>query len=286
MCHDIAMLDGCEHWARRDLLVGLGALLLAGPDASAKPCGDPCVQARRRTRFGELTIVDRGPLRVLEEDGKAMSAIVRDDPEVLVYPYLEMLAAVAGPPGRALVIGVGGGALSRWLARAGFTVTGVELNRGAIRLARRWLALDDSVRIVVAEGRSWLERHDGPWDLVVLDASSEDYIPPGLLSVEWFTRVSSVLAPGGRAVMNSWANAPRADDELATWRAGFPDATRYLVDAPDAPFENRVLVALREGPLVPAPLDGAFALRVRPLPSRGQVRRDVAPAGTTTVVRP
>ncbi len=223
-------------------------------------------------------MVDRGPLRVLEEDGQPMSAIDRDHPDVLVYPYLKMLAATAGPPGRALVVGVGGGVLSRWLSRRGFEVTGVELNRTAIRLGRRWLGLDDSVQVVIAEGRSWLDDHDGPWDLVVLDASSESYIPPGLLSVECFARVAAVLAPGGRAVMNSWAGAPRADDELATWRAGFPDASRFVVDAPEAPYDNRVLVALLDGsPLTPTPVEDGPALRVRRMPEGGAVRRDAGP---------
>lgn len=213
-------------------------------------------------------------MRVLLEGDQPMSAWDPSDPDRLIYPYLELFAAISTlrPPGRALVIGEAGGSLSRWLVQRGWSVDGVELERAVLRLSRRWLGADPRVRTHVADGRAWLERRGGPWDLIALDACTADYIPPRLLTVEWFTTVRDALAPGGIAAQNAWSRAPRADDELATWRAVWPRS--WIVDAPDAPGENRLLFA---GPEVAPALDG---LRVRPLPA------DVGSARTDAMLRP
>lgn len=230
--------------------------------------------ATRRTRFGRLTVTERDDgVRVIDEDGQPMSAWDPSDPERLIYPYQHLLAAASAlrAPGRALVVGVAGGTFLRWLARAGWNAEGVEINRRILALSERWLGLDPSLPIHVADGRAWLDRNDGPWDLIVLDACSEHYIPPSLATLEWYTRVRAVLAPGGVVVQNAWARAPRADDELATWRAAFGDG--WILDDPsETATENRALLHV-DGP------DPRIAgpLRLVPMPATtGTVRSDPA----------
>ena len=226
--------------SRRLLLAGLAAWPLVAQGG---------VLARRRTRFGRLEVREQDGLRVLVEDGQIHSGFDPEAPERLVFPYLRMLAAGVAvreaPAGRALVIGVGGGAFSSWLARSGWTVTGVDVNRVAVALGRRFLGMDPSVEVVIGDGRRFLDRATGPWDLVVLDASTEDYVPPQLRSVECFQRVEAVLASGGVALMNSWWGAPRADDELAAWREVFPSA--WTLTLHGTLFENRVLLGRATG---------------------------------------
>ncbi len=214
--------------SRREVLLGGAAVILT----------------RRRTRFGVLEIVERDGVRYLVEDGQIHSGLDLAAPERLVFPYLELLAEGVSvreaPPGRALTIGVGGGSFSSWLARGGWDVTGVDVNRRAVALGRRFLGLDPRVEVVIDDGRAFLDRHDGPWDLVVIDASTEDYVPPQLATAECFARVAAVLAPDGVALMNSWRGAPRADEELARWRSAFPVA--HTLYRPGTGYENRVLL--------------------------------------------
>lgn len=220
---------------------GLLAALLSAPGlASAEQR-----LARARSRLGRLEVVERDGVILLLEDGQIHSAFDPRAPDRLVFPYLELFAAVvaaaAGPrPGRALVIGLGGGAFSRWLLGRGYEVHGVDINRSAVRLARRYLALDPRIVVHIDDGRRFLDRAEPSWDLIVLDASSEDYIPPQLLSVECFAQVRRLLAPPGLVLMNSWTRAPRADDELATFGYVFEHCAS-LVRRGSA-WENRVLV--------------------------------------------
>lgn len=198
-----------------------------------------------------------------------MSAWDPSDPERLVFAYQRLLAAAADlrAPGRALEIGTAGGTFLRWLHRNGWTTDGVELHREVVRLSARWLGMDLPVH--VADGRAWLASREGPWDLIVLDACSEAYIPPALATVEWYALVRSRLAPGGVVVQNAWAGAPRADDELATWRAAFGHG--WILDDPtETATDNRALLAV-DGP-APEPPPG---LRLREIPAGvGTARHD------------
>ena len=251
-------------WSRRAWLGGAAGLLGAG--SCAPSCGGRSGRlARVRTRFGVLEVVEQDGVRILREDGQIHSALDLEDPARFVYDYLDTMAAAvrAQRPrggGRGLVVGLGGGSFGRWL------LEGVDINGSVVRLARRWLALDPRIAVHIGDGGAFVEAHEGPWHVIVLDAQSEDYVPPHLATAAWFERVRSRLAPGGVVVMNSWDHAPRADEELARWRSVFPGA--WVLHWRGSRWENRVLVGTPEGEAFDP---GALDSRVRAEPTRALV---------------
>ena len=194
-------------------------------------------------------------------DGSRQSAWYPADPDRPVYGYTAaQLDSVARTPmartgsGRALVIGLGGGTICRAIGRRwpDVDVQAVELDPVVVRAARRFFDLDRQVQVHVGDGRAFLDHAPGPWDLVLLDAASEDYVPPELQSLQCLRRVSDVLSPEGVVLANAWRGAPDAAREAATWRAVFPDVTERAVGAGE---ENRLFAA---GPgWVPGPADVA-----------------------------
>ena len=227
---------------RRTVLGALAGLVVCPTLAHARTL------ARKRTRYGRLKVVEEDGLVVLLEDGQIHSAYDPAQPTRLVYDYLEVMADVVSvrpSGGRALVVGLGGGSIGRWLLDAGYAVDGVDINPHVIRLSREHLALDPRISVHIGDGRAFVEEAPGKWDVIVLDAQSEDYVPPHLLTEEWFASVRSRLTPGGWALMNSWQHAPRGPDELATWASVFPES--WIVTRRNSPWDNRILVGTTGG---------------------------------------
>jgi len=229
---------------RRALLsAGLALPTLAWPATER-------VIARRRTPWGRIEVIELADgRRLLREDGQSHSLYDPAHPTALAYDYLQLLAAGLSvwdhPTARIAVIGLGGGSLCRWVGahHPGWQRTAVELSRDVVRLARRHFDLDPAVEVHVADGRAFLDRGEA-FDIVVLDASSEDYVPAHLTTVEFFRSLEAELV-----LMNSWRGAPRADDELATWCAAFDRPCVLTHAAPTQ--DNRVLLAAPSGRDVP-----------------------------------
>lgn len=125
---------------------------------------------------------------------------------------LLMLPALLLPPGagrRALVLGVGGGAVLRQLLHftAPEAVVGVELNPVHLRLARRFFGLRDSrLELIQAEAAAWAQAYRGPrFDLIVDDLFGEAAGEP-VRAVPadsgWFRTLLSRLSPQGVLVVN------------------------------------------------------------------------------------
>jgi SAM-dependent methyltransferase len=101
------------------------------------------------------------------------------------------------PPGRALDLGCGTGTSSLALARAGWTVTGVDFARGAIRIAKRKarlanLSIDFRIASVIRLPRSL---YTIPYDLV-LDIGCFHGLSPSGKSA-YINQLDRLLAPGG-----------------------------------------------------------------------------------------
>lgn len=96
----------------------------------------------------------------------------------------------------------------------GIQVDGVELDPKLTELGQRYfdLQLDQNLRVHHADARPWLRASDGGFDLILVDAYRQPYIPFYLTTREFFETVRSRLAPGGSVIVN--VGHPSGDDEL------------------------------------------------------------------------
>lgn len=122
---------------------------------------------------------------------------------------LPALFAPSGAIRRALVLGVGGGAVLRQLLHfvSPEALVGVELNPVHLHLARRYFGLcDRRLELVAAEAEAWVGAYRGPrFDLIVDDAFGEqagDPVRAIPASAAWFRTLLSRLSPHGVLVMN------------------------------------------------------------------------------------
>jgi spermidine synthase len=198
------------------------------------------------------------------------------------YDYFALPAWLAEAEGRwkVLILGLGAGTGFRVLEGSlpegvELEAWGVELDERVVELGQRWFALpagrDDRAVIAGRDARAVLRRLPSDFDLIVLDAySNQVEIPAHLSTFQFFAEARRHLAPGGWMAVN--AGGFGADDPVVatlgrTLATAFGGALGVRV--PRA--RNWVLYARNEGEL-PRP-DAQGAARGPGWEVRGDVAR-------------
>lgn len=217
----------------------------------------------RDTLYHHLRVEDRGDSRFLRFDDSWQSGMYLHDPVAARFEYTDVMhAGWALNPGarRVLLVGLGGGSIPKRVLASypDVRVDVVELDPEVVEVARRFFALpsDPRLRIFIDDGRRFLRRASGPYDLVLLDAYFADSIPFHLTTVEFLEELRSRLAPDGVAVANliGAAEGPRSKLLRAmyrTYRQVFPQV--YLLQVlPEDPREvqNVILLATARRPVL------------------------------------
>lgn len=162
--------------------------------------------------MAEAEFEREGSLVTVVLDGQPQSAVDLDDPLRLDFEYVQHLALcvdVLAPAGSLRVTHVGGAGLTlaRWVqaTRPGSPQVVLEPDAVLTEAVRRELPLPRGHRIRVRplDGLTGVAGlRDGSADVVVVDAYADGRVPPELSTVEWFTDVARVLAPGGLLLAN------------------------------------------------------------------------------------
>lgn len=235
-------------------------LTLAVAAAEAQPAAG-VVRAERTSPYGRIRVTDYAAsgLRCLEfpPAPALQSCMRRARPTELVFPYLRsMLASLALHPNprRVLVVGLGGGSLTRALQRSFPHVrqTIVEIDPEVVQVCREFFGLVPTLttQVEVVDARTFLGRTREVYDVMLLDAYGPDAIPHHLTTVEFFRLVRSRLRPGGVVAANIWG--PHHNElyqrQVATIAGSFP--TVYLLPAgagsaaDSADISNHVVIAV------------------------------------------
>lgn len=108
-----------------------------------------------------------------------------------------------------LVLGYAGGTIGKLLHRgapAGMQVhiDGVEIDPVVTRLSKEYFGVTEDERTMhTMDGRSFVHQATKKYDLIVIDAYSQEiYIPPHMITKEFFSEVASALTPEGIIIFN------------------------------------------------------------------------------------
>jgi spermidine synthase len=168
------------------------------------------------------------------------SAVFADGSRTGFYwDYLPAILSSAGEregKKKVLLIGLAGGSIARGIAAGwgdGAEITGVEINPDVISLGRKYFDLDGvrNLTIVNEDGRTFLARSKDKYDLIIVDAfTNQLYIPPHLSTVEFFKLCRERLAAGGMMSLNAVFYSEKAElykRLTATLKAVFPAVEYY-----------------------------------------------------------
>lgn len=154
----------------------------------------------------------------------------------LAYTRAAMTAlAVVETPKRVLVVGLGGGAMPMFLRRLfpDATIDAVEIDPAVIKVARRFFDFREDRRLhaFAADGRAFVEKSAGGYDLIFLDAFGSSDIPRHLATLEFLQLVRARLSPSGVVVGNVFAPSlnPMFGSMIRTYAAAFAQVCAFEV---------------------------------------------------------
>lgn len=280
--------------------VGLAALAtLAASAALVRTGNDPHVlykgeslpvTAAAPSSYGDFVVTERAGTRSLMLNGVVQGSLRDDRPESLYVYGLARLASLRGVPRTMLIWGLGAGLLARTMAEAGVSVTVVEIDPAAERLARAHFGLPSTVRVVIGDARTETRRLGERYDVVVLDAFAGDAPPWHLLTREALAEAAARVAPGGVLALNfvgatdgPAARATSAIVATLTAAAGpvtlFAPTRVFFERPPDDVATMLAFVGTLPAQPAPYPFDGSM-LGLRYAERTLAARVDVAPSAT------
>jgi len=233
--------------------VGLGWRALAAPIAVAAAMALP-VGTVKATDEGEVifeTDSEHQYIRVIQQpdgdralelnEGQATHSLLKPGTYLtdnvwdgyLVLPF----TALSEPPKRIAILGNAAGTTARAYGHyfPETKVDGVEIDPELEKVGREYFDMGSNENLTVhnEDARPWLRRSGGGYDVIMVDAYRQPYIPFYLATKEFFELARERLAPGGVVIVN--AGHPEGNNDLekvlaATMGEAFPTVLRDPIE--------------------------------------------------------
>jgi len=181
-----------------------------------------------------------------------------------VWDYMGLLPTLSEPSGPSLdaaLVGLAGGTVARQMVELyrgqyKVNVCGAEIDPLILQVARDYFFLPPEVQAFAQDGRTFLTRKTGPFDIIVTDAYRQPYIPFHLTTQEYFRLVRSRLKPKGICSINVGATSA-GESILAKIRSTMSSVFEevYVFEVPRASplFTNFLIVAARSKGVIHSP---------------------------------
>jgi len=291
----VATLGLARRWLAAPVVV---IALLALPTGTIKAAEDGGrLLEEVETEYGYARVVERptGARWMELNEGEAIHSLLPPDrsyltgdywDEPLVLPFA--IRPAGDPPGRVAILGNAGGTIARAYGHyfPDTRVDAVEIDGKLTELGRKWFDMrGPNLHTYTDDARPFLRATDARYDLIVVDAYRQPYIPFYLTTREFFELCRDRLAPGGMVVIN--VGHPESSNELEqvlgrTLAAVFPHVDRdpvqptntMLVAAVDDVSAQRLRAAAPQLPADLGPVAVAAADRLEPRLPGGRVYTD------------
>lgn len=190
----------------------LGVFTLAGLTIFSKPrtdSKDVHILEISEGIMGQIKVVDRQAgdrtSRMLLVNNVAQTSMNPADPDTSQSSYIFAYAAALSDfptDSKALVLGLGGGALVRHFDRFGFDTDIVEIDPRVHDAAVKYFGLDPDRPVVIDDARHFLSLGGDIYDIIALDLFLSESPPADALSLEGLRLARSRLNPHGLLAIN------------------------------------------------------------------------------------
>ncbi len=195
----------------------------------------------QKSMYRNVLVMEYNGLRCLgfQPDFRQSCQYLASD-DYLVWDYVKAMFSgllFVEDPKRILIVGLGGGSIPTAMQEMfpDLVIDVVELDQAVLNVAKEYfnLQLSDQLKVHIGDGRVFIKRavqKKAVYDVVILDAFDESYIPYHLTTVEFFEEVYQVLASDGVLVANTFSNSTFFDRESKTVHAVFGNFLSYVND--------------------------------------------------------
>ena len=213
------------------------AALLAIPAGAVKASDGLIYETESSQQYIQVIERDSGARSLRLNEGVAAHSVWREE-TVLTGGVWDMFLVIPPllpePPETMLVIGNSGGTVARAYGELypDVQIDGVEIDDKVNEVGRRYFGLEDNPRlnVITADGRPHLRLTDKRYDIILVDAYKQPYIPFYLATREFFELTRERLTPNGVLALN--VAAVPDDDRLShaiasTLLAEYPQVWRW-----------------------------------------------------------
>jgi spermidine synthase len=240
------------------------ALAIPVGTVKASADGEVIYETETETQYAQVVEEPDGD-RLLElNEGQAIHSLYKPGSYLtgrywdglIVMPF----ATLDRPPARVALLGNAAGTAARMYGHyfPDTRVDGVEIDGELTEIGRRYFDLSGpNLHTYTDDARPWLRQSSGDYDVIVVDAYRQPYIPFYLATREFFELVRDRLAPGGVVVVN--VGHPEGNDDLEkAVSATMADVFGTVIRDPLEDANSLVLGS--EAPASPERLLGAIAI--------------------------
>jgi spermidine synthase len=196
------------------------AALVAVPPGAVKAEDGLLHEEESRYQFIQVLEGDDGRRLLRLNEGVATHSVWRED-EVLTGgvwdAFLALPPLLGRPLERVAILGNAGGTTARAMGvyYPDAEIDGVELDPAVSDVGREYFGMSDNPNLTVhdADARPFLRSTDERYDLIIVDAYHQPYVPFYLATREFFRLARERLAPGGILALNV-ASVPDDDSLL------------------------------------------------------------------------
>jgi spermidine synthase len=257
-------------------LLAAGAALVIWSMSSARTAGQ--LEHEEVSAFSRIRVRRDGDVRALtfvRDNGEeaVQSRLDLTAPHTLMSPYARAMFAsylYQPHPRRVLIVGLGGGAMVRFLTHHDpqVQIDAVEIDPAVVRLADQFFGVRSggNVRVHTADAVTFVESTTDRYDFILMDAflrpsgdTDTTGVPTRLKTQAFLGRLKGALAPGGVVAFNVNDHDNMADD-IAAVAAAFGQVAVYRCP----PAANKVVIGA-EGAL---PTDDELRGRIGALDAR------------------
>jgi len=112
---------------------------------------------------------------------------------------------------KALILGLGGGSLAKFLYRfmPHMHTTVLEINPSVIEIARQHFYLpddDERLQVIAGDGIEYLRQQQASYDVLMLDAYDRHGVAPEMVSQDFFDQCAQALTARGILAVNLWGS--------------------------------------------------------------------------------
>jgi spermidine synthase len=190
------------------LAVGGWVLWRVAPAPAVDSFGET-VLFRADTQYHRITVTEDATQRHLRFDNTHQSAMNLKDgyTSSILYPdYLHLAIALKPDAKRVLVLGMGGGTVTKrfWRDYPGVRVDTVEIDPMVIDVAKRFFQYptDARLRTFNEDARRYVQSTNERYDIIIVDCYYADAIPSHLVTDEFFRECKAKMTPDGVLAYN------------------------------------------------------------------------------------
>jgi len=183
----------------------------------------------KETPYNQIKVVEEDSIRKLlfgPGMSQEQSAIDLYEPNIHVFDYsfLAMHSLLfVHRPSRILVTGLGGGVIPQYLSRyfPDVSIDIIEIDPEVVNVAKEFFSFQetDKIKVHIGDAFQVVSQLEEKYDIVILDAFQNQYVPFHLMSIEFFKMVNTITKVPGVVVANMCNGHPSFFSQINTFRS-------------------------------------------------------------------